>query len=143
MRALFDSFVSHDKDDVLAGQVFGRRRCHRQLISHDLELASLSDAGPCLVPSRRVGHDDGVAFDLIGPAAGGYRVEQVDTFGVRSTGPRGSFAVVAGKDKRNVSALRVYDMASRLLPVGVVNLACRYFFGALAGVLPHPNELRG
>ena len=46
-------------------------------------------------------------------------------------------------DKHSVSALRVYDMASRLLPEGVVNLACRYFFGALAGVLPHPNELRG
>ena len=50
MRALLDSFVSHDKDDVLACQVFGRRRCHRQLISHDLELALLSVAGPRLVP---------------------------------------------------------------------------------------------
>ena len=88
-----------------------------------------------------LGHDYGVAFDLIRPAGGGYRVEQVNTFGVRGNGRRRSFAIVAGKDKHSVSALRVYDMASRLLPEGVVNLACRYFFGALAGVLPHPNEL--
>ena len=50
MRALLDSFVSHDKDDVLACQVLRRRRCHRQLISHDLELALLGYAGPRLVP---------------------------------------------------------------------------------------------
>jgi hypothetical protein len=50
MRALLNSFVSHDKDDVLACQILGRRGCHRQLISHNLELALLTDPGPRLVP---------------------------------------------------------------------------------------------
>jgi hypothetical protein len=50
MRALLNSFVSHDKDDVLACQILGRRGCHRQLISHNLELALLTDPSPRLVP---------------------------------------------------------------------------------------------
>ena len=33
------------------------------------------------------GHDYGVAFDRIGPAAGGYRIEQVDPRGVRGIRP--------------------------------------------------------
>jgi hypothetical protein len=140
---LLDSFVSHDKNDVLACQVFNRLRCYRQLISHDLELALLGDAGPRLVPRRFIGHNDVAALDLICTAASSYRLKQVDTFGVCGSRARGSFAIVAGKDKRNMSALRVYYMASGLLPVGVADCACRYLFNALAGVLPHTNELRG